>query len=120
MAITELFSGSADVNSTTISMTLNSAGTTAQPTDGAFQLWLDLSNMTSSSSFDVAFWEKVTSGGTQRKFWTASFQGSQGVPIWVSPTVILMNGWDMTIVNTMSTASVSADRHIDWSIRQLS
>ena len=120
MAITELYASSADVSSATVSMVLASAGSTAITTDGAFQLWVDFSNMTASSAFEISFWERVLSGGTQRKFWTANFQGAQGVPIWVSPTVILMNGWDMTIVNTQATASASAPRHVDWSIRQVS
>lgn len=120
MAFTALYEGSADVTSATISLVLNSAGSTAITTDGCFQIWLDLSATTVSNSYDLSVWEKVTSGGTQRKFWTASFQGPQGVPIWLSPTFIGMHGWDVTLVNTQASATNSAFRRVDWSIRQIS
>lgn len=120
MAITALYEGSADVTSATISLVLNSAGSTAILTDGVFQIWLDLFATTSSNSYDLSIWERVVTAGTQRKFATFSFQGPQGIPIWVSPAFVLMNGWDVTLVNTQASASNSAFRRVDWSIRQIS
>lgn len=120
MAITALYEGSNDVTSATISLVLNSAGSTAVPTDGVFQILLDLSATTVSNSYELSLWEKVTTGGTQRKFATFSFQGPQGIPIWISPAVVLMHGWDVTLANTQASASNSAFRRVDWCIRQIS
>ena len=121
MAITALFEGSADVvNSSTLSLVLNSAGSTAVQTDGVFQIWLDLVNTTASNNYELTLWEKVVTAGTQRKFAMFCFQGPQGVPIWVSPAIVLMNGWDVTLMNTQTSASNSAFRRVEWSIRQIS
>jgi hypothetical protein len=42
------------------------------------------------------------------------FANAQSSPIWVSPTLILMHGWDGTILKIAGT-----DRSIDFSIRQV-
>jgi hypothetical protein len=41
--------------------------------------------------------------------------GPQACPIWVSPALVLMHGWDMSLFKVSAT-----DRVILWSIRQIS
>lgn len=113
MAIAELYNGIETVSTTEWSMTTDTAGPDVDTTDGIFQLWVEVAAMASTDQFRIRIYEKVRSGGTQRTVYDALLTGAQPGPF-VSPSLILMHGWDMTILKVTGT-----DRSIEWSIRQL-
>lgn len=113
MAFTEAFSGSETVSTTEHSLTTDTAGPDLETSDGMFQCFLDLNALVAGDTFEFNIYEKVLSGGTQRKVYSCRFSGIQGTPVWVSPALILLHGWDMTLDKIAGT-----DRNIDWSIRK--
>jgi hypothetical protein len=106
------FEGSETVSTVEHSMTTDTAGPDATTTDGIFQAFIDLSALAAADIFTFAAYETVaTTAGTQRKVYTATFSNAQATPIWVSPTLILGVGWDMTLIKNAGT-----DRLIVWRI----
>jgi len=86
---------------------------TANPetTPGAYQLMLDLSDLAIGEDLTIRIKEKVISGGTQRVVWPDYVANVQSPPNWVSPVLMLLNGWDMSITS-------SGTPSIPWSIRK--
>ena len=115
MAITEAFSGTETVSTTEWSMTTDTSGPDAETSDGVFQAFIDLNAMAAAADeFEWKLYEKVLSSSTQRLVASAVFKGVQSTPVWVSPSLILLHGWDMTLKKLAGT-----DRSIDWSIRKV-
>ncbi len=114
MAITQLYSGTETVSGTEWSLTTDSSGPDTDTTDGIFQTFIDLNALAAGDVFEFKVYEKVLSGSTQRLVYYARFAGVQGTPNWVSPSLILLHGWDMTLKKISGT-----DRSIDWSIRSI-
>lgn len=112
MAVTEFFSGTETVSTTEWSLTTDTSGPDTQTADGIYQFWLDLSALAKGDVFVFKVYEKVISGGTQRIVFQAFFANAQSEPNWVSPSLMLMHGWDATIIKTTGT-----DRSIDFSVR---
>lgn len=113
MAITELYTGTEAVSTTEHSCTTDTAGPDADTTDGVFQVFLDVSDMIAGDQLQIRVYEKVRSGDTQRIVYQAILTGAQSEPIWVSPSLILMHGWDVTLDALAGTITVN------WSIRQV-
>lgn len=113
MAIAELYSGTHAVDTTEWSLTTDSAGPDADTTDGVFQAVLDLSDMIAGDQLQIRVYEKCRSGDTQRVVYEAILTGAQAAPLWVSPSLILMHGWDITADALAGTITVL------WSIRQV-
>lgn len=87
---------------------------TANPetTAGAYQLMLDLNPLAAGVTMHVRIKEKVLSGGTQRVVWFDDEVGVVGEQkIYVSPVIMLAQGWDMSITS-------SGTPSIPWSIRK--
>lgn len=116
MAITELITGTEAVSTTEWSLATDTSYDTgdAQTTDGVFQVWLDLSDMIAGDQLQIRIYEKVRSGDTQRVVEEWILTGAQSKPIWVSPSLIMMHGWDVTADALAGTITVL------WSIRQVS
>lgn len=114
MAISEAYSGTETVGGTEWSLTTDTSGPDADTSDGIFQFWLDLNALLAGDVFEFRVYEKVLSSSTQRLVYSAAFAGPQGNPVWVSPSMILMHGWDATLIKISGT-----DRSIDWSIRKV-
>jgi len=91
--------------------TLN--GTTPETTDGVFQLVVDVNALVAGDIVEFRCKEKVLSAGTQRLVFAATLAGPQGTPVWMSPPLILLHGWDMTLLQTDGTG-----RSFPWSIRK--
>ena len=91
--------------------TLNT--TSPDLTDGVFQLFVDLVTMVNDDEVTIRIKEKVLSGGTARLIWSASFKHIQSSPITVSPPLILIHGWDMTLEKT-----AGSNTAFPWSIRK--
>ena len=93
------------------------SGTTSLQTitdDGVYQLWIDGGNMAKGDEFKVRLYEKVEgTGGTKKVFAQFTLSDVQS-EIFVTPTFILINGWDMTIQKIAGT-----NRAFDASIRKV-
>lgn len=93
------------------------SGTTVLQTitdDGAYQLWVDAYAMAKGDEFRIKLYEKVeATGGTKKVFAQWTLLGVQ-TEVFVTPTFILINGWDMTITKIAGT-----DRAFDASIRKV-
>jgi hypothetical protein len=113
MAITEAFAGTEAVSTTEHSLTTDTAGPDVETTDGVYQLWLDLSDMVAGDELQIRGYEKVQAGDTQRIFMQANLVGAQSPPLYVTPSFILMNGWDFTLDAIAGTITVT------WSIRKV-
>ncbi len=121
MAISEFTTGTKLVDTTEWSIADTStangeAYSTATPltTDGIFQLFLDVNDMVAGDVLQIRMYEKCRSGDTQRIFAEWILRDVQATPIWVSPSVILLHGWDMTL-DCIAGTSIT----VLWSIRQV-
>jgi hypothetical protein len=111
MAIVQFETGT--VASLTTETVLNSV--TPGTADGIFQLVVDAADMIEDDELVVRIKEKCRSGDTQRLVWDYGLQQVAGdSPILISPALVLLHGWDMTLEARAGTISVP------WSIRQLS
>lgn len=111
MAITELYSGSQTATIST-EHTLNT--TTPATADGVFQVFVDTANMVAGDVLELRIKEKCRTGDTIRQVMVSTLAGAQSDPLWVSPSMILMHGWDVTLKQTAGTG-----RAFPWSIRQV-
>lgn len=93
------------------------SGTTTLQTvtdDGVYQLWVDAGNMAKGDEFKIRIYEKVEgTGGTKKVVFVATLSDAQS-ELFVTPTLILINGWDMTLQKIAGT-----DRAFDASIRKV-
>jgi hypothetical protein len=121
MAISQFTSGTKLVDTTEWSIADTStangeAYSTATPLtdDGIFQLFLDVNDMVAGDVLQIRMYEKCRSGDTQRIFAEWILRDVQSTPAWVSPSFILMHGWDMTL-DCIAGTSIT----VLWSIRQV-
>lgn len=115
MSVTiEAFTGTETVGTTEWSMTTDTSGPDADTTEGVFQPFLDLNALAAGDTFLFAVYEKVRTGDTQRKIYTAEFTGAQATKIWSGPSLVLGVGWDMTLLKVAGT-----DRAINWRISKV-
>lgn len=115
MAITEVINGTeAITQATEWSLVTDTAGPDADTSDGVFQLFLDLINLVDGDTIRIKAYEKIDNTN-QRVFWSVDISNAQGTEDgWVSPSFILMNGWDFT--GQMVTATT---RTVLWSLRKV-
>ena len=116
MAITETHElDGVTIGSSEISILSGTTTLQTNTTDGVYQLWIDDGgNMTKTEEFKVRIYEKVeATGGTKKVVFQATLKGVQS-EIFVTPMLILMHGWDMTIQKIAGT-----DRAFDASVRQV-
>lgn len=116
MAISELITGTEAIGATEHSLATDTSYTSgdAQTTDGIYQLFVDLSDMVAGDEVRIRLWEKVLSSSTQRIADEWTFFGAQSKPVFVTPAVMLLHGWDWSATGVAGTIT------IDWSIRQVS
>lgn len=115
MAITEAFANTQAVGTTEHSAPRDATYDTAQfqTDDGVYQVFLDLSDMVAGDELQIRIYEKVQSGDTQRIVYQANLMGAQSPAIWVSPTLVLIHAWDVTLNAIAGTITVT------WSIRKV-
>lgn len=106
------FTGTEAVSTTEWSMTTDTAGPDTDTTVGCFQACIDLNALAAGDVFEFRVYEKARAADTQRLCYYARFANAQGTPNYISPTLILGAGWDMTLIKSAGT-----DRTITWSIR---
>ena len=110
---TEAFAGSETVSTTEWSLTTDTAGPDVETSDGIFQCFVDLNVLAAGDLFKFQAYEKVQSADTQRVVFTRELS-TMSPPIFVSPALTLMHGWDFTLDKIAGT-----DRAITWSIRKV-
>jgi hypothetical protein len=115
MALAEFITGTKAVDTTEWSLATDTSYDTgdAQTTDGVYQAFLDVSDMIAGDQLQIRIYEKVRSGDTQRIVYQAVLTGAQSEPIWVSPSLVLLHGWDISCDALAGTITVN------WSIRQV-
>lgn len=114
-AISEVYTASAStVGGTEKFLTNNSTSSSPITTDGYYQLFVDTTNVTSADAFEVAYLEKILSGGSQRRNVLDTLGGIGGAPAehWIGPAMQWMHGGDYSLKKLTGT-----DRAFDWSIR---
>jgi hypothetical protein len=116
MAITEEYVLNAvTVGATELSVVSGTTTLQTITTPGARQLFVDpVTNMAKGDEFKIRIYEKVKSAGTKRVIFVATLSDIQS-ELFVTPTLMLLNGWDMTIQKIAGT-----DRAFDASIRKAS
>jgi hypothetical protein len=114
MAISEAYAVSETVGTTEWSFTTDTAGPDADATDGVYQGFFDVSTLAAGDQFQFRIYEKAQAADTQRVVYEAILTGAQAQPIFVSPSLVLIHGWDMTWKKLAGT-----DRLIDGSIRKV-
>jgi hypothetical protein len=91
---------------------------TANPetTDGVYQVFIDIDAMALGDTVEIRIKEKARTGDTQRTIETfvISQDPSTDSNLWVSPSFVLVNGWDVTLKQTAGTG-----RAFLWSIRKV-
>ncbi len=115
MTITvEAITGTEGVTTTEWSLNNDSSTIATNSTAGIYQAFLDLNALAAGDVFEFKAYEKVRTGDSQRVVYQARFANAQGTPIWVSPTLVLGVGWDMTLKKISGT-----DRTINWRISKV-
>ena len=113
MAITEAYANTQAIDTNEWSLTGDDNSLAAITTAGVYQVFLDLNDMVSGDELQIRIYEKVQSSDTQRIVYQANLIGPQSPPIWVSPSLVLMNGWDVSLDAIAGTITVT------WSIRKV-
>lgn len=115
MAISEPYElDNVTVGTTAISIPSGTTTPSSITDDGVYQLWVDGGNMAKGDEFKIKVLEKVeATGGTQKPVFVATLSDVQS-EVFVTPTLILLHGWDMTIEKVAGT-----DRAFDASIRKI-
>ena len=115
MAITEAFANTQAVVATEHSCLRDATYDIAQPQtdDGVYQAFFDVSDMVAGDLLEIRVYEKVQAADTQRVLYLATLVGAQGTPIFVLPSLVLINGWDITLKGTAASITVT------WSIRKV-
>lgn len=113
MPISETYSGNTSIGTTEFSCPNNSTSLTPITTDGVYQIFLDTDAMVAGDQYQIRIYEKCRSASTQRVIYESILTGAMA-DTWVSPSLILMHGWDVTLKKLAGT-----DRIIEWSIRQV-
>ena len=113
MAITEAYTGTATISTTETSLVSGTTTLQSVATPAVIQVFIDTANMAAGDEYLILIKDKVISGGTQRTIYSATLDGVQTSPF-VTPTLILYHGWDITMDQIAGTA-----RSISWSIRKV-
>lgn len=112
MAVTQVYSGTKAVDTTEWSLTTDTGGPDADTNAGVYQAFLDVSDLVAGDILQFRIYEKARSGDTQRIVFEAILKNAQAEPIFVTPALMLMHGWDMTCDALAGTVTVL------WSIRK--
>ena len=113
MPIAELYSGTEAVSTAEHSCTTDTAGPDADTTDGVYQGFFDLTDMIAGDVLQIRVYEKVRAGDTQAIVYEAILSGVQSEKVFVTPSLILLHGWDFTMDAIAGTITVL------WSIRSV-
>ncbi len=115
MAITQAYEiDGVTVGTSPISVVSGTTSVTDTVETGVYQLWVDAYAMLKGDEFKITISEKVeATGGTRKTVFVATLLGAQ-TEVFVSPSLVLMYGWNMTIHKLGG-----SDRAFDASIRKV-
>jgi hypothetical protein len=113
MAIT-FTNDSATISTTEYSLPSDSTSRVSQTNDGVYQFAIDFGAMVAGDQYRVRVYEKYASAGTERLVEEWILSGAQAKPLFLTPSFILGEGWDCTVLRT-----AGADCTIYWSIRRI-
>lgn len=99
------------IGTTEYSLTNDSTTIASQTGDAIISIWIDFVNMAAGDEYEIALYEQVYSGGTQRRIILGNVVGAQPDP-WVMHGLQVGNGWDVTLDRI-----AGSDRSISWTIR---
>jgi hypothetical protein len=105
---------SASISTTEYSLPNASTSLTPQTDDCVLQTFIDFGNMIAGDSYQIRLYEKYAGAGTQRLVDEWVLNGLQSKPMLVIPSVILGEGWDVTVKRLSG-----SDRTIYWSLRKV-
>ena len=111
MAWTETFAGAATIGTTEHSLTNNSTTIASRTDKVALSVVLDFSALAAGDQYEVRILEKCRTSTGQHRLMSATITGTMA-NIWMSPTMTLGNGWDVTVQKIAGT-----NRSINWSLR---
>ena len=115
MALSQPYTGTAlSVNTTEISLVSGTSTLQTVTTAGIYQLFLDVSALTATESYSLKIYETARAGGTKRIVQEITLTGVQAEPIYVTPALQLVNGFDFTLVKLQGTT-----RTFDYSVRMV-
>jgi hypothetical protein len=114
MAITEAYSGSVATSATEYSLpnTANYNIANGLAVAGVYQVFLDLNGLAVGNNVRIRIYEKCRAADTQRVIYESNIIGT-GTPTWVSPSLVLLNAWDVTVLGVSGTPTIT------WSIRKV-
>lgn len=104
--------GTATIGTTEYSLATSSTSLTGSTSPGVYQPVLDLTALTATERYQLTYYEKVVSGGTQIVIFQTDIIGAQAQGK-IYPAVALANGWDVTLKKIAGTS-----RSIPFSIRK--
>ena len=104
---------SATIGTTEYSLPADSTTLAAQTDDCILQVWLRMDANAAGDNFELKIYEKVNAG-TAMVAYTSQYVGAQSQLI-VTPSLIVGEGWDVTLKKIAGT-----DRAIAWSLRKIS
>lgn len=84
--------------------------------DGVYQIWIETNAMVRVDRTVIRVYEKIVSSGTQRKVAEWVLLNDQVEEAFISPSLILMHSWKVTLEQTDG----AAGRTYPWSIRRVS
>lgn len=114
MAITEAFQSSTTVGATEYFCASASTTKSDQTADGVYQAFFDVNAMAAGDEFRIRVYERISSGGTTRILHEWVLGGAQSEPMYATPSLILLHGWEFSVQKLAGT-----DRSIAWSIRKV-
>jgi hypothetical protein len=116
MAISQYFAASGLISNVEWSLTTNTAGPDFTNVSGVYQTFINCSGMLQGDEYHIQVYEKTTNidGDLALSVYESVLSGPQSPPIWVSPALMLGNGWDIT----MDASGAPPGRNFFWSIRK--
>lgn len=109
------YTGSATVSTLEYSMVSGSTVLSSSTALGIYQAFVDIAAMTSGDTYEFRVYDKARTGDTQRLAWYARFANAPGTPMYISPSMIMGPGWDMTLKQI----STSTAKTFNYSIRSV-
>lgn len=87
---------------------------TSQTDDCILQTFVDFGAMVAGDQYRVRLYEKTAAAATQRLVEEWILTGAQSKAMFIIPSIILGEGWDITVTKLAGT-----DRSIGWSLRKI-
>lgn len=108
--------GSGLIGTQELSLRDGAAGPSYATDQGVKQVFINLSGLVQGDEYEFKIYDKATGFTTDLSLpiYRSTFLGPQSPPIYVSPSLILGSGWDITLDKIAGT-----DRNIFWSIRTI-